>query len=511
VPLIDGRLVRGPRGALLPGDDLPESTALLGVRVVHPEAAHPLLLRLGSASGTARTVLDRAETRAAVAGSWEHADPAAVADAVLALVAAAEVRPGELPWLAELTLTDDEGEPAAADELLHADSVLAALAEPGSLAVIHPDLVRRWGAHTLAAVGVLADLTVAEVHDVVLDPAAVDEDGSLPMLADWVAATAARVGPAELPPMVRSLRGIRELDVVGDDAWPALLREVGRRPELRAALLDPVIVDLGTRGRAQVPSYTAWFAGTSGLLAGRPPGVWRAPDARDLDGLYDVLPAELSDLDVAVLRAAGVRTSLSAVLDEPGGAEEILARLADPARVVPAETLTAAYSALAHLNPRHVAPPTGVRVAPDVVVPVDDAVVIDAPHHLQLPWSSPPLVVPLARAAELADVLDVARSSERAPSVVAGGAEREVPEVVGRVLPGAPARWWEHDDLTAGGHPVSWWVDGDGQVHAATLDGLARGLAWVAGRWALRWLVAAALEDPARVDELLAEAALDET
>jgi hypothetical protein len=260
-----------------------------------------------------------------------------------------------------------------------------------------------------------------------------------------------------------------------------------------------------------VPSYTAWFAGTSGLLAGRPPGVWRAPDARDLDGLYDVLPAELSDLDVAVLRAAGVRTSLSAVLDEPGGAEEILARLADPARVVPAETLTAAYGALAHLNPRHVAPPTGVRVAPDVVVPVDDAVVIDAPHHLQLPWSSPPLVVPLARAAELADVLDVARSSERAPSVVAGGAEREVPEVVGRLLPGAPARWWEHDDLTAGGHPVSWWVDGDGQVHAATLDGLARGLAWVAGRWALRWLVAAALEDPARVDELLAEAALDET
>ena len=51
VPLADGRLVRGPRGLLLPGPGLahPDQLAVLGLRVVHPEAAHPLLARLGAA------------------------------------------------------------------------------------------------------------------------------------------------------------------------------------------------------------------------------------------------------------------------------------------------------------------------------------------------------------------------------------------------------------------------------------------------------------------------------
>src|SRR6185437_6840074 len=43
VPLADGRLVRGPRGLLLSGPGLedPGGLALLGLRVVHPAAAHP--------------------------------------------------------------------------------------------------------------------------------------------------------------------------------------------------------------------------------------------------------------------------------------------------------------------------------------------------------------------------------------------------------------------------------------------------------------------------------------
>jgi hypothetical protein len=42
-------------------------------------------------------------------------------------------------------------------------------------------------------------------------------------------------------------------------------------------------------------------------------------------------------------------------------------------------------------------------------------------------------------------------------------------------------------------------------VHAATMDGLARGLAWSAGRWDQRQDVAAVLADPGRVDDVLAE------
>ena len=46
---------------------------------------------------------------------------------------------------------------------------------------------------------------------------------------------------------------------------------------------------------------------------------------------------------------------------------------------------------------------------------------------------------------------------------------------------------------------------GPGVVHAATLEGLARGLAWAAGRWDRRFEAATLLTDPGRVGELRAE------
>jgi hypothetical protein len=39
-------------------------------------------------------------------------------------------------------------------------------------------------------------------------------------------------------------------------------------------------------------------------------------------------------------------------------------------------------------------------------------------------------------------------------------------------------------------------------VHAATLEGVAAGLAWAAGQWPRRFEVAALLEDPSRTGEL---------
>jgi hypothetical protein len=120
VPLADGRLVRGPRGLLLPGSGLehPDQLAVLGLRVVAPEAAHPLLVRLGGFEATPRTVLEDAATRAAVAASYDAAveagydddRPERVADAVLALVAALDAEPGDFPYLADLALPGDDGE-----------------------------------------------------------------------------------------------------------------------------------------------------------------------------------------------------------------------------------------------------------------------------------------------------------------------------------------------------------------------------------------------------------------
>jgi hypothetical protein len=46
-------------------------------------------------------------------------------------------------------------------------------------------------------------------------------------------------------------------------------------------------------------------------------------------------------------------------------------------------------------------------------------------------------------------------------------------------------------------------------VHASGPDGLACGLAWAAGRWPQRHLIAAVLRDPDSAARLLAEADLD--
>ena len=116
-------------------------------------------------------------------------------------------------------------------------------------------------------------------------------------------------------------------------------------------------------------------------------------------------------------------------------------------------------------------------------------------------------------------VADVAGSPMVLPLLLAGvdpagarpdgrGTSRPVPPEAAQVL-GAGAdiaeTYVEHDDLTVATVPVDWWVDEEATVHATTVDGLARGLAWAAGRWDRRWLLAAVLADPDRAASLVAE------
>lgn len=516
VPLTDGRLVRGPRSVLLPGGGLPPvDLAVLGLRLAHPEAAHPLLARLGAQTPGARDVLDRPEVRAAVTAAWDAAEPAAVTEPVLALADAAGLRPGDLPWLGSLPLRDSADELAGADELVLPGSTLDRLAAAGDLDHVHPDLVACWGMDTLAAVGVLGEPTVAELTDVVLEPAAVDDE-LLPDLGTWVEDVACELpGPASAP----VVRGIRELDVVADDAWVALLQAVAADPALRAALVEPVPVtivafggDASSAGGGRfVEPHPAWWVRTHGRLDGRPPGEW-ALAGSELAGLWPAWepPAGLA---ADVLSAAGVRTTFAALLARRAGAEELLDRLADPRAEVTPALLAAAYRALAEHAAVGVlsAPPLRLRVSPDHVVPAGEVTVLDHPAHLQLSWPRPPIVVPLSLAADLAELLDVDTTSDRAGGPVPPvppGSRREVPAAARALLPGAPATWQEHDDLVVDGESVGWW-ERDGEVHASTLDGLAWGLAWVAGRWDARWAVAAVLGDPDRLPEVLAESALD--
>src|SRR5579863_4605315 len=181
VPLADGRLVRGPRGLLLPGPGVEQAGRLrpLGVRVVHPGAVHPLLARLGAIEATPRGVLADPAVRAAVEASYDEDDPGPIAEAVLSLVAAAHLRPGELPWLAGLALPGADGDWYPAGELLFPDGPLAGVvAADTPFGILSPAVLGRHSAATLEAVGVLSSFGLLAAEDVALDDPGLDLDGA---------------------------------------------------------------------------------------------------------------------------------------------------------------------------------------------------------------------------------------------------------------------------------------------------------------------------------------------
>jgi hypothetical protein len=501
VPLADGRLTRGPRGLLLPGPGLENvgRLALLGLRVVHPGAVHPLLARLGAVEATPRGVLADPVVRAAVAASYDEEDPGPVADAVLSLVAAAHLRPGEQPWLADLALpgADDEWYPAG-ELLLPGGPLAEVVAADTPFGTVGPVMLERYGAATLEAVGVLSSFGLLVAEDVALDAPGLDLDGA----EEWAADTCARLPGASLPAVAAEVRAVRDLELVNPARWPQAL-DLLAAPPLRAALVEPTRVLLANGRHADVPSYTAWWLRRHPVLSGHRPADVRVADADPLlAGLYEQasLPA-----DPAVARALGVRVSLAELLAEPGGADEVLDRLADPGRPVTRAQLQALWTALA-------APPDRVRaLRGDEVVVADaaDVLVLDAADLWPLVAARPLVLAPHDRAPRLADLLDLPLVSEEVAGLVESSpARRPVPEILRAVLPEAPATYYAHDRLVVDGVPLPWrYTNGD--VHASGPGGLACGLAWASGRWSARHLLADLLREPGAAARLLAEADLD--
>jgi hypothetical protein len=521
VPLADGRLVRGPRGLLLPGSGLehPDRLAVLGLRVVAPEAAHPLLVRLGGFEATPRTVLEDAATRAAVAASYDAAveasydddRPERVADAVLGLVAALNAEPGDYPYLADLALPGDDGDWYPAGELLLPGSQLAeVIAADAPFGTIEQAAVDRYGSLALAAAGLLSSFGLLTADDVELDQSGVDLE--LDGVEDWAADSIAMLGESELPPVALEVTAVRDLDLIDPGRWARAL-ELLARPPLRAALVDRTRVRLFDGRHADVPSYTAWWLRRNLVLDGHRPGDLRGPDSDPLlAGLYDPLGATGPLADPVIARALGVRTSLADLLAEPGGADELLARLADPARTVSRPQLRALWAALATADADALAPVDRVRAvrgAEVVLADADDVLVLDAPDLWPLLADQPLVLAPDRLAARLADVLDLPLASEEiAGSLDSAGQRRAVPPIVLAVLPDAPLHYLAHDKLTVDGIELPWRYL-DGEIHAASPAGLGCGLAWRAGQWSSRHLLAALLADPGGAGRALAEADLD--
>ncbi|MER8042043.1 molecular chaperone Hsp90 [Streptomyces sp. NPDC094032] len=520
------RTTIGPRQVLLPQERTPAELTRLGLKVAHPEAAHPLLEKLGALPATPRAVLTTPQVRAAVAASldageiWDEdadtLDAEELAETVLALVRDADLAPGDEPWLGALALPDEDGETAPAGELVMPGSAFAEVMREGELALVDQDLADRWGTQPLAACGVLADFALVRAADLVLDPdelepregdfAEPDDAGLLDAVDVWCEDVLDRLPQTPVPPVATEIVAVRDLDLVDDDAWPRALALLAK-PPLRDALTQPVRVLLPDGTTETVRSYTAWWLRDHPVLGGRRPAGLRAAGTDPLlIGLYDSADATGFE-DEQVLRALGVRTSVPALLDEPGGAAELLARLADRSREVSGAQLHALYTALADLDPDQVTLPDELRAVVDGEVRVVDAayaLVADAPDLLPLTTGLPLLPVAPARAAELAELLQVRRLSEAVDAeVTTVGEEHEVPSAVHALLgPATPATYVEHEELRAADTELDWRRTPDGVLHAATLEGVAAGLAWAAGQWPRRFEVAALLEDPSRTAEL---------
>lgn len=504
VPLADGRTVTGVRGVLLGdgGTEPDPATALStldinGLRIADAEAAHPLLERLGAHRAGPVELLDSRPLADAVRHSLFDAqagtDTRPLAEAVLHLVESASGR----DWLGALALPDAEGGERRADELLLPDAALRDVLAPeaigeDALGVLDADFAARWSPEVLRAVGVLDGFAV-HAED---EPAHPDET-----FADadrwWSEQEAAN--PGRWPPA--RFVGVRDLDLVADNAWPAAIRLLTADPDALQALREP-------------GGYSSWWIARFATLAGHPPQHWRLPDAAELAGLYDAVPdVGLTDEQ---LRLAGVRDELR--VSGNGDAADLVWRLGDRERSVRAGTALRAHRTLADavaceiVDSADAAPPSAVRSVSGAVVSAERAVVLDEPWLLGV--FEAPLVVAGGSPDEfdaeaLAELFDLPLASEQGamPVTGAGVAQRwsdvaRVPaacELLGVPVPGGEVTLQDGLHVTApdGEHPVHWWVDESGVVYAArTPDGLGRALAWAAGRWSERFTLTALLTDP---------------
>lgn len=505
VPLADGRVVRGPRGLLLPtGEVEPGVVASLGLRIVATEAVHPLLRRLGALDATPAAVLRDPGVRAA-ADALADDEPAAVDErlaqvaALLHLVAAAGATVDDEPWLARIPLPDATGHPVPAGDLLMPDAIVIDLfdADPAELTVA-AEAVQHWGPAVLRAIGVRDGFGTVRDIDVPLDGQTwhdLDDEGG------WVAAVLASLPRHDLPPVLVELNAIRDLDLVRDDAWPHALAVLAGGPATRPAVVEPAYATVDNGSRHTVEPYTAWWIRTHARIDGLRLHEFCAADAEPV--VRSLLRPLDVGLDNGMTRALRLPTTLAEA--EPS---LLLDRLADPDLRLSARDLASVYAVLATADPQAVSVPQRVRIpdgAGSRVVAADSAVVADGPQWLQLDLEA---VVPGPLA--LTDVLRIEPAADAVDATPVGeGSVVPVPEVVGVLLPEPPSTYVEHDDLVVGGAPVDWWVDAEGMVHAATADGLARGLSWATGRWELRFAVAEAIRDPDGVHAILAEQAFE--
>lgn len=538
VPLADGGTARGPRGLVMG----PASRAgrIEGVHRVHPEAAHPLLLRLGAVADDDPAVLGlvaveeaaRRLTEELVDEDVEDTRPEELEDlSVLYELVASVVRTNRMDpqggpdWLGDLPLPSDEGVWQRAGEL----------SWPGSWADEHLDLAavdlpavdlpaaELLTAEVAAVLGVRSSLVVRTVAHETGD---IDEDADRPGWADYDDYLCVVLGEHQT---IDQMTVVEDLDVVADDSWTAVLDRAASDPDLRRAVLEPVRVVGG-----EALSYAAWYLRD---LLGAP---WAGgaspvtPSEVDLRLVLRPAPPELEDVDdVDLIRAlGGVATvdDLEQVLSTTDagiwhGFFDGLRHTGDGDAVGRAVPLVLAHSIWASLE-RACRAGLELDSVPELVIALhglgaritaaEEALVTCDPM-----WAQVRAVIPVVAAKDVesvANALDCVVADRSAVHLVGGldpqvaATERAVPPWISLLVPGVPDSWTEHTDLSVDGRDVDWWVGPDAVVHlraGAPVSALARACAQAAGRWGQRHVVELALLDGARRAELLADGAWD--
>ncbi|WP_232851792.1 sacsin N-terminal ATP-binding-like domain-containing protein [Nocardia acididurans] len=447
VPLTDGRTVTGPRTTVL-DDHLESAIPVHWARLVHPEAAHELLGRLGARPATSADLLNDPALQAHLED--DPADPDTV-DSVLALAAHADAAPGELPsWLGLIELPDETGELLPADELLLPGAPLSrVLVADSPFGTIAADAVERYGAQALRAVGVGWGFTLVGEEDPTGPDHHLDDEES------WWDSL------AEDPP---HLLAVRDLDLVDDAEWPEALRLLLSEETTRPLLADR-------------DGYTAWWLRHHAHIDGITLGLMRHPEDRLWAGLLPQLPG-FAEPDLTVLRGVlAAPQELNAQL-----AEELLDALADPAKIPGPEAISLTYQLLAEtvaagrLDVEDVVLPDKVRAISGAVIDAADALVLDEAHFGPALPAGRLVVGDIDSAHDLADLLNLPVVSQAVTAEVVG-AGRETTwaaDPLGVLLGlqfGSSTRTGDlvvHDDLRVrlsgayeGTVAVSWWEDGD--------------------------------------------------
>ncbi|WP_019931397.1 sacsin N-terminal ATP-binding-like domain-containing protein [Nocardia sp. BMG111209] len=375
VPLADGRQVTGPRTVVV-DDQLRVPIPVHWARLVHPEADHDLLIRLGARRATVEELLTDPALRAELE---EQPDDPDTVDAVLQL---AELLPEDVPlpeWLGMLELPDDTGELLPAEDLLLPGAPIAdLLVDDSPFGTVDSELVDRYGAAALRAVGVGWGFSVVTEADPTGPDHDLDEEDlwwdSLP----------------EDPPV---LAAVRDLDLIDPDVWPDALRLLLSEPDTRALLADR-------------DGYTVWWLRRYARIDGVPLGIHRAPADTAYAGLLPELTG-FGETDLLALR--GVLADPDTITQY--SAAVLLEALADPARTPSPEVISRVHARLADAVPRlfleALTLPDHVRALSGAVLEPGRALVLDQPWYAAAVPPDRLVVGDLATAPALATLLDL--------------------------------------------------------------------------------------------------------